>query len=275
MSLSALSDKTTKGANMPIRLFLLAALVTVLVVSPGRADAALPEDWTLAAHRGYHPDGVTENTIHALALADRYGASAMETDLNLTKDDYMVVMHDPTLRRTTTCRGWIDRRTKRNIRQNCREDDGESIPFATDLLKAAADRGMNLMMEVKHDRLDRWTEAKFRTLARLVTADGMAGRVMLTSFEPNVLARAAAATDLRTMLILTTDPTGHTYTTTAVSIFPQYATTDTVAALHADGVAVWGHSTDDPADWRAYEDAGVDGLTTNDIPGWVAWHIGD
>jgi len=78
----------------------------------------------------------------------------METDLRLPADGYMVVMHDATLVRTTTCRGWVARRTRLFIQNRCRLDDGSRVPFAKTLL--------NLILEIKPDAQDWWTKRRFR-----------------------------------------------------------------------------------------------------------------
>jgi glycerophosphoryl diester phosphodiesterase len=58
------------------------------------------------AHRGasaYAP----ENTLAAFELAVAQGADMLELDVHLTADDQPVIIHDDTLRRTTTGRGRV------------------------------------------------------------------------------------------------------------------------------------------------------------------------
>ena len=60
----------------------------------------------VAAHRGdwiYVP----ENSIPALTNAIQMGVEIMETDVRLTKDDQLVIMHDETLDRTTNGSGKV------------------------------------------------------------------------------------------------------------------------------------------------------------------------
>lgn len=61
---------------------------------------------TLIAHRGasaYAP----ENTMIALAQAHALGATWVEFDVMLTRDDVLIIMHDTLLNRTTNGRGFI------------------------------------------------------------------------------------------------------------------------------------------------------------------------
>jgi glycerophosphoryl diester phosphodiesterase len=54
-----------------------------------------PQDFLVIAHRGassYAP----ENTIAAFDLALQMGARHLELDGHLTRDDYLVVIHDDT-----------------------------------------------------------------------------------------------------------------------------------------------------------------------------------
>ena len=250
---------------------IFAALFFFTALAPPTAHANLPDDFTLAAHRGSHPPGVTENTLRALALADSYGASTMETDLRLTSDRYLVIMHDPTLRRTTTCRGYVAARTKADIKNHCRAKDGQRIPFATDILTSAQDRGLNLMLELKADRVS-WTDAKLRDLRDLIAAKGMGRRVMIISFDVALLNRVRAISAMPTLWILNDDPASHaTVSTTAVSAFPRYLTTQSAADLRRRNVAVFGRESENPDAWATYRQAGVDGINTDDVPAWIEW----
>ena len=58
------------------------------------------------AHRGdsaHRP----ENTLASFASALELGADLVELDIQLTRDGAVVVIHDPTLKRTTSGRGDI------------------------------------------------------------------------------------------------------------------------------------------------------------------------
>lgn len=58
------------------------------------------------AHRGasgYYP----ENTMLSFQKAIEFGASGIETDVHMTKDGYLVLMHDEQVDRTTNGKGFI------------------------------------------------------------------------------------------------------------------------------------------------------------------------
>src|SRR5262245_12792719 len=67
------------------------------------------------AHRGdsaHRP----ENTLASFASALEVGADLVEFDVQLTQDGAVVVLHDPTLERTTNGRGDIRRMTLAEVR---------------------------------------------------------------------------------------------------------------------------------------------------------------
>ena len=69
-----------------------------------------PQDFLVIAHRGassYAP----ENTIAAFDLALQMGARHLELDVHLTRDDYLVVIHDDTVDRTTNGAGPVASQT--------------------------------------------------------------------------------------------------------------------------------------------------------------------
>src|SRR5215212_2325801 len=58
------------------------------------------------AHRGASALA-PENTMEAFRLAVESGAGGLELDVHLTRDGYVVVIHDPTLDRTTNVSGAV------------------------------------------------------------------------------------------------------------------------------------------------------------------------
>jgi glycerophosphoryl diester phosphodiesterase len=62
----------------------------------------------LYAHRGASAE-CPENTMPAFARAVEIGVDALETDVHLTRDEQLIVAHDPTAERTTGARvAWAD-----------------------------------------------------------------------------------------------------------------------------------------------------------------------
>ena len=90
-------------------LILAIVAVTALVVAPGAA--AGPTDWTKLralniAHQGGE-DEAPSNTMYAYERAMRLGSDMLETDIHVTRDGKIVVIHDSTVDRTTNGTGSV------------------------------------------------------------------------------------------------------------------------------------------------------------------------
>lgn len=70
----------------------------------------------LSAHRGGAGPGFPENCLATFEATLRHGWSMLEIDLRTTKDGVIVLMHDPTLDRTTNGKGLVKDRTFAELR---------------------------------------------------------------------------------------------------------------------------------------------------------------
>ncbi|HEY8461601.1 MAG TPA: glycerophosphodiester phosphodiesterase family protein [Blastocatellia bacterium] len=125
------------------------------------------------AHRGasaYEP----ENTLRAFDLAIRQGAQMIELDLHVTKDNHVVVIHDPTLNHSTNLKGRVDRLTLAEIRR-ADAGKGERIPTLDETLDLALGK-VRLYLEIKDPR------AASPTL-RIIRDRRCQAQVMLASFN--------------------------------------------------------------------------------------------
>lgn len=109
------------------------------------------------AHRGdsaHRP----ENTLAAFASALELGTEVVELDVQLTRDGHAIVLHDPTLDRTTTGRGSVRELTLAQVRSvsagyPSRFGDGfrgERVPALSEVLAFLRDR-CRVMIELKSD----------------------------------------------------------------------------------------------------------------------------
>lgn len=88
-------------ASFAILLMLTSVAAAPAAATDGR-EYAPPARPTFIAHRGVDLRSTIagENSLEAIALARRAGFGAIETDVRLSADDTLVVMHDATLNRT-------------------------------------------------------------------------------------------------------------------------------------------------------------------------------
>lgn len=169
----------------------LAAIVLAVVVS---ATAGPPVQ--VAAHRG----GAllwAENSLLAFRNALALGADLLELDVHLTRDGEVVVIHDPTLERTSTGTGPVG--TARladlaGVRLRGREGavTDEPVPTLAQVLDLLRPALAELLLEIKVDSARRpYAGIEEKTLA-LVAAKGLRERTVVMAFEPDTLRRVRA-----------------------------------------------------------------------------------
>jgi len=102
------------------------------------------------AHRGSSRDH-PENTLPAFGAAIADGATGIETDLRLTRDGAIVLIHDPNLRRVAGVRRRVASLPLAALRR-VTIAGGESVPTLEELWSLAAHR-VRLNLEVKDPRV--------------------------------------------------------------------------------------------------------------------------
>ncbi len=156
-----------------------------------------PAAHPVIGHRGARARA-PENTLPSFALAANAGVDAIELDLHLSRDGVPVVMHDPTLDRTTDARGPIGERTAGELARvdagwAYTADGGRSFPFRGQGI------GVPTLDEVigAHPTLPMILEIKALEAAlvvlRLIERAGAAGRVLIGSFIDEALVPFASA----------------------------------------------------------------------------------
>jgi len=143
---------------------------------------------TITAHRG--ASGVApENTMAAFRKAVEQKADCIELDVQLSKDDRVVVLHDTTLKRTTNGRGKVADLTLEELKALDAglwfSDDfkGERIPALDEVLAFARGK-IDLNIEIKKQEKVAVVVDK---VVDLVAAFAMQDNCRITSFDPLVL----------------------------------------------------------------------------------------
>jgi len=114
-----------------------------------RSDA-LP---LIGAHRGGATDRFPENAIATFEHSLDHGPVLLETDVRLTKDSVLVLLHDETLDRTTTGSGPVRSKTLHEVRglrliTNAGDTTRYPVPTAAEALAWAEGRAV-LQLDVK------------------------------------------------------------------------------------------------------------------------------
>src|SRR5262249_30268114 len=126
------------------------ALAWVFAAAPALAQGAASS--LVAAHRG----GALiwpENSLLAFRNAVSLGADFLEFDVHLSKDGEVIVIHDPTLDRTTTGTGPVRERTLAELKTLKLKDRAgagteESIPTLDDVVAVAAAGKRRMLLEI-------------------------------------------------------------------------------------------------------------------------------
>lgn len=174
--------------------------------SASKASAAAPVT-LVAAHRG-GAYGWPENSLGAFRNAVALGVDLLEADLHLTADGEVVVLHDPTLDRTTTGRGAAARTTRAALGSlRLKRRDGivtdEPVPTLAELLDLVAPSGVGVLLEIKVGRRRRSYPGVEEKVLRQLRARDLVGRAVVMAFEVGTLARVRRLEPaLRTALLV-------------------------------------------------------------------------
>ena len=99
------------------------------------------------AHRGLWNEKVSENSLEAFRLAIKNNV-AIELDIHLTKDNDLVVIHDEKLERLTGKEGIVEHLTAKELQDNYKLLDGQTIPRFEDVLELVNEQ-VPILVELK------------------------------------------------------------------------------------------------------------------------------
>ena len=145
--------------------------------------------WPLnVAHRGASAR-FPENTLAAFRAAVEAGAGGLEMDAHLTRDGHPVVLHDPTVDRTTGGSGVVAGMTLAEVRRLDAGGSGrrdERVPTLTEVLTAFP--GVPLNIDVKDS-----VPGAEKAVLDALRAAGTERRALVASFQHRVLRRIRRA----------------------------------------------------------------------------------
>jgi glycerophosphoryl diester phosphodiesterase len=252
----------------------------------------------LAAHRG----GALlwpENSLRAFRESIALGVDLVEMDVHLSADGEVVVIHDPTLDRTTDATGPVGARTAAELgRVRLRGPDGaltdERVPTLAEVLSLAAPSRVGLLVELKgpaahvdaiYERAGddvrisagpEYPGLVERTIA-LVGEASMLTRVNVMAFNPDVVLRVRAlepalattflVSELHVMLAQARPEDAVAWAArlgaTHAGLQYRLASRQVVDSARAAGVQLGVWTVNDELAMRQLCDLGVDVLTTD------------
>lgn len=245
-----------------VRTVALAVVCAAGVVPLAAPAEAAASSCVLVAHRGYHATA-TENGMPAFRQAVRDGADFIELDVRVTADGSLMLMHDPTVNRTTDGRGYVVKKSTKAMRA-LRLDDGSRVPFLKRALALAQDADVRAMVELKA----MGAKDTYRRLAGLIRAYGR-DRVVVTSFDRALLRRfhrfapGVARAPIETVARSAGELAGYP----DVAVRYDVVTDAWLDQMRSAGIGVYVWIVNDPAAWSSFSGK-VAGVVTDDTPGY-------
>ncbi|OQC29762.1 MAG: Glycerophosphoryl diester phosphodiesterase [Verrucomicrobia bacterium ADurb.Bin070] len=145
----------------------------------------------LLAHRGGGKE-YDENSLGAFKASYEKGLRGFETDIRLTKDNALVILHDDKLDRTTTGTGFIENLTADQVKALKLKKSGEPVPFAQDLMSYFKDKpDIFIELEMKTGNTNLYTLARLETYCKALHEAAQStlprGAYFFTSFDKRAL----------------------------------------------------------------------------------------
>ena len=155
--------------------------------------------WTLsekniyvAAHRGWS-EKYPENTMEAFIAAEKLGVDQIETDVRITKDGELVLIHDAAVDRTTDGTGLVKEKTLAELKaldagiHKGEEFKGCRIPTFIEFMEHFKDHPtMTIDIELKEYPTEGWEEVSYSVcdrIVQIVEEYGFGDRIILNTFS--------------------------------------------------------------------------------------------
>lgn len=238
----------------------------------------LPPYPQLIAHAG-NSGFAPENTRPAIEQAIAIGIDMVEVDVSLSREGIPVLIHGPTLNRTTNGTGRVDKLSMDQLKQldagswKGTQFAGEPLLSLWEGLELARNR-VGILIDLKTDRaipaaleairdmrmMDQVVIAGWRACVDKIQATNSHSAVLLSLDQPlKLLVRAGPAALFRNRYLAQarkTAPAG-------INIDHRFVEWQLVDAAHRQGLSVWTWTVDDEARLKELVDLGVDSISTN------------
>ncbi|WP_322903693.1 glycerophosphodiester phosphodiesterase [Paenibacillus campi] len=197
------------------------------------------------AHRGASGH-CPENTMAAFRRGLELGATGIETDVQMSKDGILVLIHDESVQRTTGQAGEISELHSDEIRRldagswYGNEFASERIPTLDELLDWAMSNELILNLELKNN-IKPYTGMEEK-LIQAVRARGLEQRILISSFNHYALLTCKRlAPDIRTGILYVenlVDPWNYARNIGAEALHPYHLTMEPFIVQHANAAGI-------------------------------------
>jgi glycerophosphoryl diester phosphodiesterase len=225
--------------------------------------------WVIA-HRGACAVA-PENTMAAFRRAAEMGVDCIETDLHLSRDGRLIIVHDNTLNRTTSGDGLVKNFTFKELRELdagkwfSNDFAGERLPAVEELLDLAGQHDLSLYLEIKGGA----GYGVERAVISALRGRKEAKATVVLCFDSSVLDRIHQL-DRLLMTGLLFESDGEDMVKEAVRVGARQiaprgdcVTPELIEDAHRRGLKVVTWTINEPGQMRAMANASVDGIMSN------------
>lgn len=278
-----------RGRTAFLAAFFVFTLITVLGSNPFAASASAlqlhgalsrSESFGVISHRGAAALA-PENTLAAMRRAFEQGVDFVEADLHLTADGVPVLMHDPTVDRTTDGLGAVSGHSLEQIRALDAgswfgaEFAGEPVPTLAEFLDELTPTNSRALIELKGS----WTDEQVAAAVDMLAERYLMDRVAFESFELENLERLALLAPEYARVMLTRDWDRATLATAAALKVSAIGARNKVFArdfaLVAEarvlGIGTMVYTLNTEKQWAKARSYGIDLVITDDPVALEAW----
>ncbi len=225
------------------------------------------------AHRGasgYYP----ENTMIAFEKAIEHGCTGIETDVHMTNDGYLVLMHDEKIDRTTDGTGYIKDYNLGELRQldagkwKALDFSGERIPTVEELIELAKSKDIIINFEIKTDVI--WYKDIEQKLIEIIHKYNAADKIIISSFNHYTIHKCKQIDkNIKTGLLYMEglfEPHLYAKIVGAEAIHPYFPAIDSkevIDRVRAAGVMVNPYTINEEEVMKRFLNYGIDGIITN------------
>lgn len=224
------------------------------------------------AHRGASAI-IPENTMSAFKKAIEMGADAIETDVHMTKDNHLILIHDEQLSRTTNGVGWVKDYTLKEIKKL---DAGfwfspqfanETIPTIDEFFTLIYNTKLWVNIEIKMGFI--LYPGIEQRLVNKIKEYHLEDRVIISSFNHySIKMISTISPELKTAVLYSIglyEPWSYAQSIGAMYLHPHKDVVykELVDAAHQYGMKVYPYTVDDEQEMKYLIEMGVDGIMTN------------
>lgn len=224
------------------------------------------------AHRGA-AGTYPENTMISFEKGKEFGATGIELDVHLTKDNKLVVIHDETIDRTSNGKGWISSYTYDQLREFDVSYKWRGnipichIPSLEEVFQWLNKNNMKVNIELKNNLLP-YVSMEERVI-QLIRLYELEKRVVLSSFNLESIKHCVSiAPDIETAMLLNhsiSEPWNVAKRLGASAIHPKYTIVDRklVTICQQNNIAVRPYTVNNIQDMKKLIEYGCQAIITD------------